>query len=241
LYFGLVLIMGRLAVPWQLIRLGIAAAGSDLATRIAETPYAASVTVVLDEMERMVGELRAGLKTCGPVTHLIKDLHDAARLLRSEMALPPDHAWGRQLGKMRAEVASLLKGQIDNLPSRVRCLLRPRTLHDIVPGSALDLGDVAEVEADIELVGACRTYGGELALNEVTTRVYSELQNYLDTGTSLLLDSLRTAGEQDRRFRYSQVDAAVRFAGKLFGASYASLLSKAAEVALQAEKKAAQG
>ena len=36
-----------------------------------------------------------------------------------------------------------------------------------------------------------------------------------------------------RAFRLSQVDATVRFAGKVFGASYASLLAKAAEVAVQ--------
>jgi len=38
------------------------------------------------------------------------------------------------------------------------------------------------------------------------------------------------------------VDAAVRFAGKVFGASYASLLAKAAEVAAQGgDRKAAKG
>ena len=105
----------------------------------------------------------------------------------------------------------------------------------------LDATEVAETEALIEFVATCRNYASELALNEVTMRVNSELQNYLETGTSPLLDGLRNAEDSGRSFRLSQVDAAVRFAGKVFGASYASLMAKAAEVAAQGERKAAKG
>ena len=40
-------------------------------------------------------------------------------------------------------------------------------------------------------------------------------------------------------FRQSQVDAAVRFCAKVFGSDYAALLTKAAEVAGNSERKAA--
>jgi hypothetical protein len=73
----------------------------------------------------------------------------------------------------------------------------------------------------------------------MTTRCFSELQQYLDTGTQTLLDGLRGCGQSERRFRQSQVDAAVRFCAKVFGQEYASLLTKAAEVAAQSERKAA--
>ena len=39
------------------------------------------------------------------------------------------------------------------------------------------------------------------------------------------------AGEHDRPFRKSQMDAAIRFCGKAFGQDYAALLAKAAEMA----------
>ena len=115
----------------------------------------------------------------------------------------------------------------------MRRLLRPRPVSDIAPGSTLDSGDVADTEALIQLVGACRNYAGELALSEMTIRAYGELQQYLDTGTKQLLEALRHAGGSDRAFRQSQVDAAVRFCAKVFGRDYASLLTKAAEVAAQ--------
>ena len=53
----------------------------------------------------------------------------------------------------------------------------------------------------VEFVGACRTYAHELAVNEMTMRSYTELQNYLESGTKVLLDGLRQAGDADRPFR----------------------------------------
>src|SRR4029077_3453861 len=43
--YGLVWLMDRLAAPWQLIRLASRAADSDVAARVAETPYAAAVSI----------------------------------------------------------------------------------------------------------------------------------------------------------------------------------------------------
>ncbi len=237
---AIILVMNRLVAPWQLIRLARKAAESDKASRVAETPYAITVTIVLAELERLVRELKYDLKRgqATAVTSLLKDIHDTARGLRTEMDLGMDSPWARQLAAVRTEVAELLKSEIESMPGRVRRLLRPRPAKEIAPSSALDAGDVAETEALIEFVGACRNYASELAINEMTARTYSEVQHYLETGTSALLDGLRTAGDADRSFRQSQVDAAVRFCAKVFGKEYASLLAKAAEVAANSERKA---
>ena len=85
--YALILVMGRLAAPWQLIRLAVKAAQSDDAARIAATPYAMAVTIVLADVERMVRELKADLKRGGAVTSLLKCMHDAARGLRTELDL----------------------------------------------------------------------------------------------------------------------------------------------------------
>jgi hypothetical protein len=44
---------------------------------------------------------------------------------------------------------------------------------------------------------------------------------------------LRQAGDSDRPFRHWQMDAAMRFCHCVFGADYAALLGKAAEIAAQ--------
>jgi hypothetical protein len=236
---ALVVVMGRLTAPWQLVRLAVRAADSDVARRIKETPYAAAVAVVLGEIARMVSELRGHLKRVRipAAVVVLKDIHDAVRTLRTEMDLSGDSPWARELADLRGAVSDLAKAELELVPGRVRRLLRPRPTKEITSRVQLDATEVAETEALIEFVHTCRNYASELAINEVTLRIHSEIQSFLDTGTSLMLEALRNAGDADRAFRVSQVDAAVRFAGKVFGPGYASLLAKAAEVAQCAERK----
>jgi hypothetical protein len=220
--YGLVLLMNGLAAPWQLIRLATRAADSDVAARVAETPYAVAVMIVLSEMEAAVGELRIAFKAGKPITSMLKELHDAARGLRTEMDLSVESAWSRQLAAIRSDVSNLLKSEIDAAPAR-----------EIRPGATVDGIEVDDAQARVEFVNACRNYAGELALSEVTLRAYSELTQYLETGTRVLLDALRHAEAAERPFRQSQVDAAIRLCRSLFGGEYAELLTKAADVAVQ--------
>ena len=237
--YCLLTVMNRLAAPWQLVRFGIRAAGSDTAARVAETKYGVGVTIVLAELERLVGELRNDLQSGRGVAvrALLKTIHDSARGLRTELDLPVDSTWGRALAGQRAQIADLLRSEIESMPGRVRRLLRPRPSAEIRPNSTLDADEVAETESSVEFVAACRYFAGELALNEVTQRSFKDLQQFLDSGTRALLDGLRHSGEADRTFRQSQLDAAQRFCAKVFGADYAALLGKAAEVAGNAERK----
>ena len=238
--YALLTVMNRMTAPWQLIRLGVKAAGSDTAARVAETHYGVAVNIVLAELERMVTELRDDLRSGQGIAvgALLKTIHDSARGLRTELALPVDSTWGRALAAQRTQISDLLRAEIESMPSRVRRLLRPRPSKEIRPHSVLDPNEVAEVEALVEFVGICRYFAGELAINEMTQRALTELRQYLDNGTRTLLEGLRHAGEADRSFRQSQVDAAVRFCAKVFGREYAALLGKAAEVAGGAESKA---
>ena len=134
----------------------------------------------------------------------------------------------------------MLQAEIDTVPDDVRRLLRPRSPKDTGRDATLDDGDVAEIEAKLALAAASRNYAGELAISETTRRVTSELQNYFDSGTQVLLDRLRTVPPAERAFRQSQVDAAVKFCAKLFGPEYASLLAKAADIAAKGEQKTAK-
>jgi hypothetical protein len=231
--YSLVMVMSKLAAPWQLLRLATKAANSDTTKRIAETPYAVAVEIVLEEVDRRVRELAADLKSGRgiAVSALLKEVHDALRGLRSELDLSPESAWGKQLSTLRADVSRILTAEIELMPGRVRRLIRPRPAKEIVAGFKLDADEVAETEALIGFVATCRNYASELAINEVTQRTFSELQQFLESGTRTLLDTLRGASGGDLAFRQSQVDAAVRFCAKVFGQEYASLLAKAAEVA----------
>ncbi len=107
--YALLMVMSRLAAPWQVIRFGVKAAGSDVAARVAETHYGVTVTIVFAELERLVGELRGDLASGRgvAVSALLKTIHDTARGLRTELDLPVDSSWGRSLANLRAQVAEL--------------------------------------------------------------------------------------------------------------------------------------
>lgn len=239
--YKLVMVMSRLGAPWQLIRLATRAAGSDSAVRISETPYAVAIEIVFAEIERMIGELKAELRTGrGLATGaLLKGIHDAARGMRTEIDLEHDTPWSRRLAALRTEVSEILKGEIESLNGRVRRLIRPRPAKEIAPNSSIDQNDLRDTETLIEFVGACRAYASELAVNELTARTWSELEQYLDTTTNTLVENLRQAGPADRAFRQSQLDAAVRFCAKVFGEEYAQVLVKARDSAVAGERKVA--
>ena len=121
-----------------------------------------------------------------------------------------------------------------------RTTARVRPTAEIRAGSVLGPDEVTETEALVAFVSTCRSFASELAINEMTQRNFNDIQYSLDSGTRALLDGLRHVGENERAFRQSQVDAAVRFCAKVFGNEYAALLAKAAEVASAAERKPAR-
>jgi hypothetical protein len=238
--YGLLTVMNRMAAPWQLVRLGTKAAASDTAARVADTPYGITVTIVVADLERMVGELRDELRTGRgiAVSALLKTIHDSARGLRTELDLPMGSTWGRALGVIRGKISDLLRAEIESMPGRVRQLLRPRPSSEIPANSVLDPEQVADVEALVEFVGSCRYFASELAVSEMTQRTFAELQQFLDTSMQALLDGVRHAGQADRSFRQSQADAAVRLCDKVFGRDYAAMMGRAAEVASAKDRKA---
>src|SRR5262249_42533731 len=140
----------------------------------------------------------------------------------------------------RAAIADLLRYEIDGAPARVRRLLRARSDGDTRSPSGLDPQEVSEVAGLVQFVCTCRHYAGELAINEVTQRSFTEIEQYLDTAIRALTEAVRQAGPDDRRFVTSQLEAARRFCGSVFGEGYAAELARAAHLATLHERAVAQ-
>lgn len=237
--FALSAVMNRLTSPWQIIRLAISIAASDDEVRVAGTSFGVAVTMAIQDLSRLVGVLREDIKRAqfGDTSNHLKILHDGLRGLRTELAIGPNSNWGRQLSAIRAEISNVLQSEIDSVPGRVRRLLRQRPEKDITVNSRIDETEVEETTALIDFVAICRNYAGELAINEVTLRTYSDLQQYIEKATEALVESLRASDERTRPFRGAQVGVAIRFCEVMFGPDYAALMKKAVEVAQTGERK----
>jgi hypothetical protein len=232
--FALSLVMQRLAAPWQIIRLAVKIAASDDEIRVAATSYGVAVTMALADLTRVAAHLRTDIKRgkFDSVPEHLKVAHDGVRGLRTELDMRNDSTWGRQMAAIRVEVSSTLQSEIESVPGRVRRLLRQRPDKDISATAHIDPADVEETAALIDFVAVCRTYASELAINEVTLRTYSDLQQYVEKSTEALVQSLRAGDARVRTYRQMQAKAAIRFCQLLFGQEYAALMSRAAENAM---------
>lgn len=237
--FALSLIMQRLAAPWQIIRLAVKIAASDDEVRVAGTPYGVAVTMALADLHNVAvilrSEIRRGQFDNAP--ELLKIAHDGVRGLRTELDMRNDSTWGRQMAAIRVEVSSTLQSEIESVPGRVRRLLRQRPDKEIAPTATVDPSEVEEVVAMINFVAVCRTYASELAINEVTLRTYSDLQQYVEKSTEALVQSLRAGDSRVRSYRQMQAKTAIRFCHVLFGQEYAALMTRAAEQAMVVVEK----
>jgi hypothetical protein len=232
--FALSLIMEHLSAPWQIIRLALKIAGSDDEIKVAATSYGVAVTMAIHDLASVAAELRSEIRRGQfiNVSERLKTVHDGVRGLRTELDIRNDSVWGKQLASIRVDISNSLKSEIESVPGRVRRLLRQRPDKDITPGAKLDPLEIDEVAALIDFVAVCRTYASELAINEVTLRTYSDLQQYVEKSTEALVQSLRGADAKVRSFRQMQVRAAIRFCEVLFGNDYATLMSRAADSAM---------
>jgi hypothetical protein len=240
--FALMLVTQRMAEPWQIIRLAISVAASDNEARIASTPYGVAVAIAIDNLSRTAVDLQTDMKRgkFHNVASHLKKLHDGLRGLRTEIDFRPDSAWGRKLVTIRADISRTLENQIENVPGRVRRLLRQRADKEVSAGMQIDAADVDETAALIDFVAICRNYASELAINEVTLRTHTDLQHYVEKSTETLVDSLRTGDAKLKAFRRLQAKAAIRFCEVLFGSEYAALMRKAADIAGADERSEAR-
>lgn len=240
--FAISMVMQRLAAPWQIVRLGIAVAASDDEIRVAGTPFGVTVTMAIHDLSRVASELRNDIKRghFQDTSSHLKTLHDGVRGLRTELDIRTDSVWGKQLAAIRSEISNSLQSEIDGVPGRVRRLLRQGPDKDVTSANRIDPDEVEEAAALIDFVAVCRNYASELAINEVSLRAQTELQHYVEKATETLVESLRTPDPKVRAFRKMQMEAAIRFCEVMFGPDYASLMSKAAEMAKPVERKGAE-
>lgn len=232
--FALSLVMQRLSAPWQIVRLAIKVAASDDEIRVAASPCGVAVTMAISDIIRVASDLRSDIRSgaVDRVADQLKTVHDGIRGLRTELDIRNDSTWGRQLAAIRTEISRALQSEIESVPGRVRRLLRQRPDKDVSAQSRIDPSEVDETAALIAFVAVCRTYASELAINEVTLRTYSELQQYVEKNTDALVQSLRHSEGQVRAFRHRQAAVAIRFCDVLFGHDYAVLMGRAAENAM---------
>ena len=128
--FALALVANRLRTSWQLIRLATKAAPSKQATDIAATPYAITVSMVLDRLEDKRSALRVALRNDRVLDcrNLLKDIYDTEYALQVRIDSLEESDWGKRFRDLMNRVAVLVDAEVSRFPPGVGHVLGSRRL-----------------------------------------------------------------------------------------------------------------
>jgi hypothetical protein len=240
--FATSIAMAKLASPSQFVRVAALAAESHQVAKIVSGPFAVIVDLLVADVERLLIRAEAARQAhdVERIAAAAREFAQHVRALVTDLEMAPDLACAKRLGVLRARMAQLLRPEIETLPARVRRILKARPADGRGQAETLDPLESAAIEAGLDILLVAKSHAAELALNEVTLRVFTDLQGFLDAGVNPLLDGMRSMTGGDRAFRLQQLDAAVKIAQRVLGATYAGLLAKAVDVAAGERRPAAK-
>ncbi|HKO71744.1 MAG TPA: hypothetical protein VJV58_12500 [Bradyrhizobium sp.] len=136
--FALTLVAKRLKTSWQLIRLATKQAGTKNAADIAATPYAISVSMVLDRLEDNRSALRIALKSNRILVskEILKHIYDTEYALQVRIDQLEQSEWGLRLNELMHSIGVLVEQEVARFPDNVGHVLGSRRLrsHDSLSG-----------------------------------------------------------------------------------------------------------
>jgi hypothetical protein len=116
--FALTIIANRLETPWQLICLATKLAGGKSVSKIAATPYAAAVLIVIDKIDEkrlmLLDALRHNRIALG--REILQDIYAIEEAVLAHVALDGSD-WGRRLNDLMTAIDAALEAEINSLPT----------------------------------------------------------------------------------------------------------------------------
>jgi hypothetical protein len=136
--FALALVGTRLKTPWHLARLATKAASSKNAVDVAATPYALTVSMVLDRLEDHRALLRVALRNNRVIVakEILTHIYDTEYALRVRIDQFDQSEWGVRLEALMTSIATLVEAEVARFPDNVGHVLGSRSLrsHDSLAG-----------------------------------------------------------------------------------------------------------
>jgi hypothetical protein len=126
--FALALVAGRLKTPRELIRLAIKPARSRRAVDVAATPYAISVSMVLDQIDDKRIALRVALKKNRVVDarDMLADIDNTEAAVQAAIRELAASEWGARLRDIRAAIVADVETEVSRFPDEVGHILQLR-------------------------------------------------------------------------------------------------------------------
>ncbi|MBA5776378.1 hypothetical protein H2509_04470 [Stappia sp. F7233] len=236
-------ILGRAENP-----AGVAALASNLARtqdakKIADSPYAAFVDVVLSEAERLYIVACKRPDAESDITSALSHYHALMRGIDRDIDFSCGGKWYKRLAETRRQFSELVSAELEAAVSHVRRALKvPAVDADGKP--LTDRISVEEAKRALGMLALMRVAAESLAVNEVTARTRQTVEQTLEIMTRKLLADAAKCTAEEKPAHLAAVDVAIELCEGYFGKDYAGLLRRsrrAAESVQKPKSKVARG
>lgn len=121
--FALTIVATRLETPWELLSVATVPADDRAAARIAASPFAIAVSMVLDQIEEKHLLLLFALRNNRPVRakEIVGEIYRIEKALRTQIELKGSD-WARHLDDLMMAVQAAINAEIDSIPGDHRHL-----------------------------------------------------------------------------------------------------------------------
>jgi len=129
--FALALVAGRLRTPWQLIQLATTAAPGKNAADNTATPYAITVSMVMDRLDDKRSALRTALRNDRVLVakDILIDIYNTEHELRVRIDQLDQSGLGERLDSLMGAIAALVEAEVSRFPDNIGHVLGSRSLH----------------------------------------------------------------------------------------------------------------
>jgi len=230
--------LGRLAHPTDILRIVVQSLGVRDGTRIATTPYASAIDLVIYDMGLLgknICEAINSSRGVASILYWLSRLHEFSNDLAHNVDISLKSEWGKELIKVRTQVSSDLGAEISQvLPNLKQFYRRRPNIGDKGKLRSPDQTAVFEILHGLALTVSCRTYLDHLSLNQVITSADTELNHYLRIVADAMLNDIRSSEGATQQCVLKWFDTVVQFSRVVFGDDDAKLLARSGQVAARA-------
>ena len=230
--FALVLVMAKLQNRSEIIRIAKAAVNSDASMKLESHPYRDAVELVLYEANCKARQAQDALgmtEGSGKVGELLHDYYSLAHGLNVEIEISSTSKWAKKIIKMRSGLSDRISAVIGDTPRQIKSLLS----FDKEKSKTVPEHEIVFVENLLMRLAQCRRISGELALNEMLSRVRRDSEQYLNLLSDSLVERLRHSDRETRGPLTERLEIAERLSRVALGDEVADLLRRSGVLAKQ--------
>lgn len=230
-----VVVMNRLARPWEALRLPMLVTRKNDETLISKTDMGLVGEILFDRMEKLKDSIQQTRHPLFDADQLVEDASSFAALssrIAKEIELKRDGEWGKKLLGERVMIGKVMEGFMDRAPKEVGAAL-PRS-----KGRGADFGKAPSAEKRemavryARMVAGCRNFAAAASFAAKQKTIDEELCTLLKRYNEDVIKALKADADND--VAQAQFQLCAELTAILFSEEEAELLRRRGRAALSA-------